>query len=58
MQVHQVFPSGFRFAVHDDTDGREVGRAFLYVLRNDLHPEPFGFVEDVFVDASARSSVI
>jgi len=34
--------------------GREVGHAYLYILRNDLHSEPFGFVEDIFVEESAR----
>ncbi|MEK7681142.1 MAG: GNAT family N-acetyltransferase [Patescibacteria group bacterium] len=34
--------------------GKEVARATLYVLKNDLHKEPFGFIEDVFVDESLR----
>ncbi len=31
------------------------GRAFLYILYNELHAEPFGFLEDVFVDEPYRS---
>ena len=34
--------------------GREVGRAFLYVLKNDLHKKPFGLLEDVFVNEKYR----
>jgi len=34
--------------------GKEIGRAFLYVLQNDLHKEPFGFLEDVFVHEKYR----
>lgn len=34
--------------------GKEVGRAFLYILKNDLHKEPFGFLEDVFVSEAMR----
>ncbi len=34
--------------------GKEVGRAFLYVLKNDLHKEPFGFLEDVYVEEEYR----
>ena len=34
--------------------GKEVGRAYLYVMTNDLHREPFGFMEDVFVDEAYR----
>lgn len=33
---------------------KEVGRAYLYLLYNDLHKEPFGFLEDVFVEESHR----
>ena len=43
---------GFRFSITYGT--REVARAFLYVLWNDLHSAPFGLLEDVFVDESKR----
>jgi GNAT superfamily N-acetyltransferase len=32
----------------------EVGRAYLYILRNDLHDRPFGLMEDVFIDPYFR----
>lgn len=35
--------------------GREIGRAYLYILKNDLHGQPLGFIEDVFVEESFRS---
>ena len=41
-----------RFAVREE--GREVGRGSLFLITNDLHAEPYGFVEDVFVDESCR----
>ncbi len=34
--------------------GTEVGRASLYVLFNDLHLEPYGLLEDVFVEEALR----
>lgn len=43
---------GKKFFVRED--GREIARAYLYVLTNDLHDQPFGFMEDVFVDVSLR----
>jgi len=43
---------GIRFAL--ERDGREIARAFLYILHNDLHDRPFGLLEDVFVDESYR----
>ena len=35
-------------------DKKEVGHAFLYLLTNDLHQEPFGLLEDVYVEESLR----
>ncbi len=43
---------GIRFSVSDD--GKEVGRAYLYPLKNDLHSRPFGLLEDVYVDEKYR----
>jgi len=34
--------------------GKEVARAFLYVLKNGLHKAPFGLLEDVFVNERYR----
>jgi len=45
---------GVRFSVRNGD--REVGRAYLYVMANDLHKEPFGLLEDVFVAESERGS--
>lgn len=44
---------GFRISVVDDR-GKELARAYLYVMKNDLHGDPFGFIEDVFVYEFAR----
>ena len=45
---------GIRFSIGGD-DG-EIARAYLYVMTNDLHAEPFGLLEDVYVDESQRGS--
>ncbi len=37
---------------------KEVGRAYLYILHNDLHKQPFGFLEDVYVDENFRGKGI
>ena len=51
-----VKASGIKFFV--ERDGKEVARAFLYIMNNDLKKEPFGFLEDVFVDESLRGQGI
>ena len=38
--------------------GKVVGRAFLYVMTNDLHKRPFGLLEDVFVEPDHRGGEI
>jgi GNAT superfamily N-acetyltransferase len=45
---------GIRFSIRNDNG--EVARAYLYVMTNDLHAEPFGLLEDVFVAESERGS--
>ena len=45
---------GIRFSIDGPTG--EIARAYLYVMTNDLHAEPFGLLEDVFVDESQRGS--
>jgi hypothetical protein len=46
--------TGTRFSVRDGE--LEVARAYLYVMHNDLHKEPFGLLEDVYVDESKREA--
>lgn len=52
MKINEVPAAGVRFSV--DRGEKEVGRAYLYLLRNDLHERPFGLLEDVHVDESCR----
>ncbi|MBL8029809.1 MAG: GNAT family N-acetyltransferase [Candidatus Doudnabacteria bacterium] len=38
-------------------EGRKiVGRAFLYLIKNDLHKERYGLLEDVFVEEAYRKN--
>lgn len=37
-----------------EQEGKKIGRAYLYILYNDLHQKPFGFLEDVYVDEALR----
>ena len=53
IEQKQIQAGGIKFFIQKD--GREVARAHLYILKNDLHAQPFGFLEDVFVDESERS---
>jgi len=41
-----------KITAHDG--GKQIGRLYLYILKNDLHKEPFAFLEDVFVEEEFR----
>ena len=56
IEKKEVKASGVKFFV--EKDGKEVARAFLYIMNNDLHKEPFGFLEDLFVDETLRGQGI
>ncbi|MFA6190448.1 MAG: GNAT family N-acetyltransferase [Candidatus Staskawiczbacteria bacterium] len=52
----EVSVHGIKFFI--EKDGKEVARAFLYIMNNNLHKEPFGFLEDLFVDEDFRGQGI
>jgi GNAT superfamily N-acetyltransferase len=52
MSRSTVNARGIRFSC--EREGHEVARAYLYIMTNDLHEEPFGLMEDVYVDESNR----
>jgi len=35
-------------------EGREIGRCFVYFIKNDLHEKPYALLEDVFVEEEFR----
>ncbi len=56
LNIKDAKSEGFRFSIYGN--GREVGRAYLFLMYNDLHQEPFGLLEDVFVEEAYRSKGI
>lgn len=47
-----ISASGMKMTLEEH--GQQVGRGFLYLLHNDLHAEPFGLMEDIFVEEAFR----
>ncbi len=43
---------GIRLAIEES--GTDVAHAFLYIMHNDIHAQPFGLMEDVFVNENYR----
>ena len=52
-QIRSLEARGIRISVTDN--GVEVGRAYIYLMYNDLHDQPFALMEDIYVDESYRS---
>ena len=58
MRIQQKNISAYGIKFYVEQGGKEIGRAYLYVISNDSHPEPFGLMEDVYVDESLRGQGI
>ena len=54
MQLHTETISASGVKIILEENGQQIGRGFLYLLTNDLHQEPFGFIEDIFVEEKFR----
>ena len=52
IKAQTVEAKGIRFSAVEGE--REIARAYLYLMYNDLHAEPFGLLEDVYVEDSQR----
>jgi len=48
----EVTTKGIRISL--TIDGKEVGRARIYLIKNDLHDQPYALFEDLFVEKEAR----
>lgn len=35
-------------------NGKEVGRIFVYFIKNDLHEQPYALIEDLFIEEKFR----
>ena len=56
IELKEIRSKGVKLFVSQD--GQEVARAYLYIMNNDLHQEPFGLMEDIFVNDALRGKGI
>lgn len=54
MQIKKTEKQLKAIKIEAEKDDKIVGRAYLYLIYNDLHQEPYGLLEDVFVEDSER----
>ncbi|MDP3698426.1 MAG: GNAT family N-acetyltransferase [Nanoarchaeota archaeon] len=50
--TQNISASGVKIMLEEN--GQTLGRGFLYILHNDLHAQPFGLMEDIFVEEVFR----
>jgi GNAT superfamily N-acetyltransferase len=41
-----------------EKDGKLMGRAYLYLIENDLHDKPYGLLEDLYIEEEYRGQKI
>ncbi|MBI4992635.1 MAG: GNAT family N-acetyltransferase [Candidatus Magasanikbacteria bacterium] len=54
IKKQEIKSKAIKFTI--EKDGKVAGRAYLYLIYNNLHKEPYGYLEDLFVDESYRGS--
>ena len=52
IKKQKISNEGIKFSI--EKDDKEIVRAYLYLMKNDSHKQPFGLMEDVFIDESLR----
>ncbi|MFA6424103.1 MAG: GNAT family N-acetyltransferase [Candidatus Magasanikbacteria bacterium] len=58
MNIKKIEKSTVGIKISIEENGQELGRAWLYLIYNDLHQEPYGLLEDVFVEENSRKKGI
>lgn len=53
LKKQKIKADGIKFFWEDNK--KEIGRGYLYLIKNELHKNSFGFIEDVFIDEKNRS---
>ncbi len=56
--IHEDKYGGIAVRFSAQVDDNEIGRAYLYYIYNDLHDEPYGIMEDVYVEETHRGEGI
>ncbi|OGH64703.1 MAG: GNAT family N-acetyltransferase [Candidatus Magasanikbacteria bacterium RIFCSPHIGHO2_01_FULL_41_23] len=56
MTQTELTTKAIRFS--ENENGKEIGHVYLYLLKNDLHKESFGLIEDLFVVEEYRKKGI
>ncbi|MBI2572566.1 GNAT family N-acetyltransferase [Candidatus Woesearchaeota archaeon] len=53
MIIENVQSQAKRLSIQEN--GKEAGHAYIYIIKNGLHAQPYALLEDVFVEEEYRS---
>lgn len=53
IKKEEIQSQAIKFTIEEE--GKQAGRAYLYLIKNDLYDKVYGFLEDVFVEEEFRS---
>lgn len=56
--IRKIKKNSFAIKFEMHVGKKSVGRIYLYIIQNDLHQRPYGFLEDLFVDENMRGKRI
>jgi GNAT superfamily N-acetyltransferase len=56
MLEERITTFGIKLSIIEN--GKEIGRCYIYIIKNDLHKEPYALLEDVYVDENYRGKGI
>ncbi|MEM5880003.1 MAG: GNAT family N-acetyltransferase [Candidatus Aenigmatarchaeota archaeon] len=51
----KIFDNGNNIKIILEIENKEVGRCYLYFIKNDLHEKPYALLEDVFIEENYRN---
>lgn len=54
IEKQEIKSEAIKFEIFNDD--KNIGRAYLYLIKNDLHEEPYGYLEDIFIEEGYRGS--
>jgi GNAT superfamily N-acetyltransferase len=56
MLEERITTFGIKLSIIEN--GKEIGRCYIYIIKNDLHKEPYALLEDVYIDENYRGKGI
>ena len=54
MEIQERHDPSKNIKIYMEENGEEIARGFLFLIINDLHEAPYGFIEDIYIHEDHR----